>query len=625
LTVRILIADDEPQIHSAYRDCFAVRLAQDDALADLGAALFATDEAPSEKPDFSNFHFEHVTQGEEAVDRVAAAIAEGQPYAVLFLDMRMPPGIDGYETAKRVRQLDANINIVVVSGYSDHNPMRIAQVAGPLDRLYYVTKPFRSADLRQLAQSLASKWTLDRALRDAQTEINAKVAQLEETNVELMASEARNRHLALHDPLTRLPNRLCFSHFLDELSKGGATMVAVLYLDLDHFKNVNDTLGHSAGDELICQLGERIRALVPEGSLLARLGGDEFGLALLDHDEVAAIAIARDIVELCKVEFEILGTRVNVGGSVGVAVGNPSEIRLVEIQRRPDLALYAAKRAGRSTARLFSLDLDDSAKFRSTIERGLRDALRDGTLTLAYQPIVTSRDGQAYAYEALLRWVDPVLGNVPPAVFVPIAEQCGLAKLLGEWVIHSALGECASWEKGMVSINVSTLHFHSSDLLDFVVAEAAAVGLPHDRIILEITETAMFANPKLAAQLLINLRATGVRVALDDFGTGYSSLSNLRDFEIDCIKIDKSFVDALGHDSQASAIVTSVAALARLLGLKVVAEGVESIEQAQSLNIMGCGLMQGFYYSKALRPDQLPYHAEPQHGAVSAGAAEQAA
>ena len=302
-----------------------------------------------------------------------------------------------------------------------------------------------------------------------------------------------------------------------------------------------------------------------------------------------------------------MGARAYIGCSGGIAICGPEPLGLIELQRRADLALYAAKRSGRATCKWFDATLDDSAKLRSRIEIALRDALSQGALTLNYQPIVHPDTGQPYGYEALLRWNDHELGLVPPSMFIPIAEQCGLAQPLGEWVIRHAIAEAAGWNSGVVSINVSSLHFQTSAVINFVIQVAAEHKMPLNRIQLEITETAMFANPAQAAELIIALRQAGILVALDDFGTGYSSLVNLRDFEIDCIKIDKSFVDTLGQDRQASAIITSVTAMARLMGLRVVAEGVETSGQVHALRAMGCDLMQGFYYAKAMTPGELPF------------------
>ena len=601
---RILIADDEPQLHAAYRDCFAVRAVAHDDLAAMGSALFGSSEgsdadAPDDNP-FAAYRFDYVSQGSDAVERIRAALVAGDPYAALFLDMRMPPGIDGLETARQVRTADPKINIVVVTGYSDHNPQKIAMVAGPLDKLYYLSKPFRTADVQQLAQSLASKWQLE-------AELYLANQRLEITNIELQASEARARHIALHDELTQLPNRIHLKDYLENQLRSGKNRVALIYFDLDHFKNVNDSLGHAAGDELLKQIGQRMRAAVPDNALVARLGGDEFAIAVCDTDEDRATTLANCIVELCTGEFEIMGFRAYIGCSAGIAISGTMPLALAEFQRRADLALYAAKQAGRATCKLFGAVMDDSAKLRSRIETALRDALNQGALTLNYQPIVHPDTGRPYGYEALLRWTDPELGSVPPAMFVPIAEQCGLAQPLGEWVIRHAISEAATWEKGIVSINVSPLHFQTRDLVGFITLIAAEHALPLNRIQFEITETALFANPAQAAQVIIALRRAGIQVALDDFGTGYSSLVNLRDFEIDCIKIDKSFIDTIGQDRQASAIITSVTAMARLMGLKVVAEGVESGGQVHALRAMGCDLIQGHYYAEAMKPVDLPY------------------
>ncbi len=608
LSTRILIADDEPQMLASYRDCFAIGPASNDELAALGADLFAGgNEAPT-AADFSNICFDYVSQGEHAVAKVADAINEGDPYAVLFLDMRMPPGIDGYETATRVRQLDKNINIVVVTGYSDHSPMGIAKVAGPIDRLFYVTKPFKTSDIQQLAQSLAARWNHDIALRAAHQEVENKLTVIEKVNVQLAASEARCRHISLHDHLTRLPNRTHFGDFTENLLLRGKGPVSVLLLDLDHFKNVNDTMGHAAGDELMRQLADRLRSETPEGALLARLGGDEFALAVEGITEAAAQKLANQLVKVCAKEFEIMSTRVFVGASVGIATNTTESIGVSQMLRCADLALYAAKNAGRNTWRLFAPEMDESAQTRSHIERRLREALKTDNLRLVYQPVIDLVGGSALGYEALLRWTDDELGDVPPALFVPVAEQCGLASTLGEWVIRNAVAECATWSTGYVSINISPHHFQSRDLISCVMREAASHDLPLNRLQFEITETAMFTNPLHAAEVITQLRSVGIRIALDDFGTGYSSLVNLRDFELDCIKIDKSFIETLGEDRQASAIITSVTAMARMLGLNVVAEGVETAAQVQALRLLGCGMMQGFYYSLPLASAEMPYH-----------------
>jgi diguanylate cyclase (GGDEF)-like protein len=608
--MRILVADDEAGVRAAYKVCLEV--GEGAAHRDLDAmsdALFGDSNTPAESTgSVSGWGpVDYVTQGEDAVAAVKAAIEEGCPYGVLFLDMRMPPGMDGRETAKQIRALDPEINIVIVTGYSDHSPLEVARVAGPLDKLYYLAKPFETDEIRSLAAALSAKWMMVAELHAAHKALDDKIAALEVAQVEIAASEARSRHISLHDQLTRLPNRLSFQEFLSEALIDRRQDVAVLFLDLDRFKLVNDTLGHSAGDELICRMSERLARELPADSIIARLGGDEFGVVLKGPDAHNAEGVAQKLLDLVGAPFEILGSTIPVSVSVGVAERGDTNITGSELLRRADLALYSAKESGRNCARVFGPALDDSSRKRSEIDTGLREAIANDSLTLAYQPIIDPLDGEPIGYEALLRWTDPVMGSVSPSIFVPIAEETGLIMQLGEWVIRKAVAECATWAKGVVSINLSTRQFQSVSMIDFICDVAAEHGLPLSRVQLEITETALFDDAKLAAEILIEMRKRGIRIALDDFGTGYSSLVNLKDFEIDCIKIDQSFVATLGADRQTSAIVTAVTSLARSLGLKVVAEGVESELQVQALRMVGCELMQGYFYSAPMTVGQLPY------------------
>jgi diguanylate cyclase (GGDEF)-like protein len=615
--LRILVADDEQPLLDAYKHCLQPESGSSQELDALGDQLFGASE-PAEVT--TDFDVDYVNQGESAVEAVVRAIADGRPYSVLFLDMRMPPGMDGRETAQCIRNLDPNINIVIVTGYSDHSPLEVAKVAGPLDKLFYLAKPFQTDEIRTLAHSLTSKWSMEADLKRAHQALADKVEQLEAAQVEIKASEARCRHIALHDQLTRLPNRLGFQQNLSDALANRQSEVAVLFVDLDRFKLVNDTLGHSAGDELVCRLGERMARALPEGTMIARLGGDEFGVVLQgEHGEQAA-SHAEKLVAICSEPYDVMGSIVHVGASIGLALRGSSNIDGSELLRRADLALYSAKQNGRSQAVSFEPLMDESSRKRAEIDARLRKAIENDQLRLAYQPIVDPTDSHAVGYEALLRWDDPEHGSISPAIFVPIAEETGLILQLGEWVVRRALRDCATWPSGVVSINLSTRHFQSPTLVDFVVGEAEKAGVPINRIQLEITETALFDDAGLAAEVLIRLRKAGIRIALDDFGTGYSSLVNLKDFEIDCIKIDQSFVATLGADRQSSAIVTSVTGLARQLGLKVVAEGVETEMQVQSLRMVGCELMQGYFYAEPMHADDMQFDTDYSDQAVAPAA-----
>jgi diguanylate cyclase (GGDEF)-like protein len=616
--MRVLVADDELRIREAYQVCLEPDVSGSIELDSMAAGLFGETPTASESLSAQILRVDYVDQGEAAVAAVRAAIDAGRPYGVLFLDMRMPPGIDGRETARQVRALDANINIVIVTGYSDHSPLEVARVAGPLDKLYYLAKPFEIDEIRTLAQSLTSKWTMESDLRATQTALEQKIGELETAQLEISASEARSRHISLHDQLTRLPNRRAFQEFLNDALVDKRRDVAVVFIDLDRFKLVNDTLGHGAGDELVCSMSERLARILPENAMVARLGGDEFGVVLKDDAARNAFEIGQLVVSQGTEPFKILGSSVQISMSAGLAVRGDCNINGSELLRRADLALYNAKETGRNCLRAFTPKMDDSARKRSEIDAGLRKALAEDSLTLVYQPIIDPINGQPIGYEALVRWTDPEMGVVSPAIFVPIAEETGLIIQMGEWVIRKAISECATWPSGIVSINLSTRQFQSMSMIDFISTEAAKYGLDHNRIQLEITETALFDDSALAAEILIEMRRRGMRIALDDFGTGYSSLVNLKDFEIDCIKIDQSFVATLGTDNQASAIVTAVTSLARSLGLKVVAEGVESELQVQALRLVGCQLMQGFYYSAPMNAADLPYPFEELQASAAA-------
>lgn len=605
---RVLVVDDEPQLISAYRSCFDMAGQEaDDDLAALEAALFGGGDGNVRDDARERFDVDYATQGEQAVELASAAVAEGRPYAVIFLDMRMPPGIDGKETAKRVRAVDARTNIIIVTGYSDHAPHQVAKVAGPPDKLYYLAKPFEMEEVRHLASALGEKWQLEEALRDANVKLAQQLEMLEAAHIELKASEARVRHIALHDTLTKLPNRLAFMNHLGESLRDGAGPVSVLYLDLDRFKGINDTLGHEAGDELVRVLGNRIRDALPYGGTVARLSGDEFGIALRGGSFEDAVAFGQELVRIVAEPREVLSVSVSMGMSVGVAWTDQQFLDPSELLRQADLALYAAKAEGGSCVIAFTPELDKGARKRVEIERRLRVALREDTLSLVYQPIVDQGSGATVGYEALLRWDDPELGVVPPAMFVPVAEETGLIIELGNWVIRRALAEATTWSQGYVSINVSPRQFLNPDLPRYMVQQAEAAGISPRRVQLEITETALFHDNERSRNMLIQLRANGFLVALDDFGTGYSSLVHLKDFCVDSLKIDRSFVAHLGNDAQASAIILAITGLARSIGMSVIGEGVENQTQVQALRIAGCGQMQGYFFSRPLLTSQLPY------------------
>ncbi|TGX50467.1 GGDEF domain-containing response regulator [Sphingomonas gei] len=577
-------------MHDSYRQCFAVP--DSGTLGAMAAELFG-EKAPAE-PALA-FACDHRMQGVDAVAAVAESLETGARYSVAFIDVRMPPGIDGKETARRIRALDPDINLVIVTGYSDFSPVEISRAAGPADKIFYIAKPFQAEEVLQTATALAQRWKVDLDLKHA-------IAQLEEQKLELAANESRAIHMANHDSLTDAPNRLAFLHALGQAVKGQHCF-AMAMVDLDRFKLVNDTLGHLAGDELLRIVCNVLQTSFRDG-FVARIGGDEFAVLIEVTGEDDAVMRCERLLKSVTTSVRVFGHSVQAGASIGLILVEPGSIGdPIDVMRRADLALNEAKRQGRGCVRLFDESMDESIRFRRQIETGLSEAIAKGELKLVFQPIV-GRDLNIAGFEALIRWCSPEYGMVPPAMFIPIAEDSNLIHELGDWVIDEALAALKSWPRQYVSVNFSPRQFRRHNFVGHVVERVASAGVDPGRFQIEITETAIFDNAERAAEILFKLRQMGFRIALDDFGTGYSSLYNIRRFALDCLKIDRSFVDGMGRERESAAIVHSVIHLGRALGMEVVAEGVETAAQLEALRVAGCSHMQGFHLSRPVDAEE---------------------
>jgi diguanylate cyclase (GGDEF)-like protein len=598
LPIRVLIADDEAEVRDAYRQilCEADMNSETTVFHNLRDRLFSKNGpdqlAKNLPPSGTAFAPVFCEGAEAAVAAVREALAADDPFAVAFLDMRMPPGPDGVWAAARIRELDPAIEIVVCTAYSDVDPRDIGAMVPPEEKLSYLQKPFHPHEIRQMTISLASKWR----------------------------SEHRIVKLAYFDALTGLPNREQSRNRLNSAlaaAKQHQRMLAVLYLDLDNFKRVNDTLGHAVGDELLCLVAARLRGALraedvvdefpsARSSHIARLGGDEFIVILPNvrsADDAAGVA-ARLIAELQEPMRLALHTLV-VTPSIGVAMFPADGVEVDILLRNADLAMYFAKRKGPGMFAFFDASMNEAALHRFTLEGKLRGALERGEFTLHYQPQFDVRTGGISGMEALLRWTNDELGVVPPAEFIPVAEETGLILSIGEWVLRSACLQAKSWiDEGLpvarMAVNVSGQQFVLKDFPHLVAAVIQETGIDASMLELEITESVVMKDEAWAEQALAQLKEQGVMLAIDDFGTGYSSFGRLRHFAVDRLKIDRSFMTSLIDCSDDRAIAAAIIAMSRSLRISVTAEGVETFPQLLFLQEHDCHEAQGFLFSRAL-------------------------
>jgi diguanylate cyclase (GGDEF)-like protein len=423
-------------------------------------------------------------------------------------------------------------------------------------------------------------------------------------------AEARIAHMAHHDALTGLPNRVLFhdhlEHALLSVRRYNDTL-AVLYLDLDHFKNVNDGLGHPTGDKVLVAAAERLRKCLRDCDMAARFGGDEFAVLQIGlagpHE---AGTLSDRIVTLLSEPYDIDGQLVEIGASAGIALAPIDGETAEQLLTNADMALYQAKEDGRRTFRFFQPGMGVSLQARRTLELDLRNALGAGELEVYYQPLVTLATGVISGFEALLRWHHPLRGMVAPGQFIPLAEETGLIVPIGEWVLRQACAEAAAWPDDLkVAVNLSPVQFKKGNLPQVVFATLASTGLPAARLELEITESVFLAESKTNLATLRSLRALGVSISMDDFGTGYSGLSYLRAFPFDKIKIDRSFISELGESGDCMAIMQAITTLGWSLGIPTLAEGVETKKQLAWVRAAGCTEMQGYLFSRPVPASEI--------------------
>ena len=598
--IRVLVVDDEEDVRDAYRQILLEADVNRDlaAFRDLRTRLFrkADSQPPPAESAARGATFEPVfcDGAEAAVAAVKDALAQEHPFAVVFLDMRMPPGPDGVWAAARIRELDPAIEIVICTAYSDVDPCEIGGIVPPEEKLSYLQKPFHPHEVRQTTIALASKWRAERTVVK----------------------------LAYFDALTGLPNREQSRNRLMgaiEAAKQHDRSLAVLYLDLDNFKRVNDTLGHAVGDELLRVVASRLSNSLRYGDTrgresgsmarlgdLARLGGDEFMVMLPNIRKPGdAGMIAERIIGALREPMQIALNSLVITPSVGIAIFPTDGTDADTLLRHADLAMYFSKRKNPGTYSFFDAAMNAAALHRFTIEDKLRGALQRNEFSLDYQPQFDIRTGHISGMEALLRWTNDQLGVVPPSEFISVAEETGLILPIGEWVLRSACAQAKAWhDEGLprirMSVNVSGRQFALREFPAQVGTILRETGLDASKLELEITETLIMQDETWAEQAIEQLKTLGVAVAIDDFGTGYSSLSRLRRFAVNRLKIDRSFVRNLNECSDDRAVASAIIAMSRSLHIDVTAEGVENLAQLMFLQEHDCHEAQGYLLGEAL-------------------------
>jgi diguanylate cyclase (GGDEF)-like protein len=603
---RILVIDDNEAIHQDFRKVLSSSPRAEAAatLQALEAAVLGT-AAPAAAP---TFEVSSAHQGEVGVKMAEAGAREGRPFAMAFVDMRMPPGWDGLKTIEHLWVVDPHIQVVICSAHSDYEWADVVERLNHSDKLLVLRKPFEPIEIQQCASALCQKWRNERLVR---SHVDALEAVVEHRTQGLEVANRQLRHLATHDALTGLPNRVLLD---DRLRQAMAQAVrhsqtfAVIACDLDRFKLVNDSMGHHAGDAFLQNVAQRLSAIVRDGDTLARQGGDEFIFVLSPPGDGSG---PDDVVQRA---FEVLRTPVNIDGidihvsaSFGIAL-YPRDGQSVELLlANADAAMYSAKQRGKNGFQHFFPAMGGNTQHRLRLESDLHQAIALGQFALHYQPKVDTETGLVRSAEALLRWHHPERGYVSPTEFIPIAEESGLIVAIGEWVLVQACRQARQWQDAglpplRIAVNISASQFRQGGLVDTVQRALRAAQLDAHFLELELTESAVMSSPEASIALLEELSCMGVMVSVDDFGTGYSSMSYLRRFPIDKLKIDKTFVSDMATRTDDASIVQAIISLAHSLQLKVVAEGVETPAQLAALRALGCDQYQGYHFSPALPP-----------------------
>jgi diguanylate cyclase (GGDEF)-like protein len=594
---RILIVDDSPAIHEDFRKILAPPKEPD--LSQAEHLLFGSASSPPHPPPFT---LDSAFQGREALAKVESSLALGLPYALAFIDMRMPPGWDGLETIERLWKADPDLQIALCTAYSDYSWEAMAQRLAFGDQLLILKKPFDSLEIRQMASALTWKWQMARDARqkldDLQQTIEGRVAELFKVS-----------HLLHYDALTGLPSSTLLGDRLGQAmarARRYGQPLAVMFFGLDRFKRINHALGYPAGDELLKNIAHSLEQDMRESDSVFRYGSDEFVVLLPDQQHPAQVsALAEKLLATVGQLHDIAGHGLRVTASLGISLYPEDGQDPLSLIKKAEMAMHTSKEQAPGGYGFFTDDMTHRARQQQYLESGIRQALERQEFHLHYQPKVHLASGRVVGAEALIRWQHPQQGWISPDQFIPVAEDSGLITRISQWVLGEATRQCRAWQDAglprvPLSINLSANDFRQPQLLQQLHGALSANALDPALLELEITEGVLMQNVEATLATLLAIKALGVRLAVDDFGTGYSSLSYLRKFPVDVLKIDQSFVQGLSHEHKDAVLVSAIINLGRSLNLKVIAEGVETLQQLTFLQQQGCEEAQGYYFSKAL-------------------------
>jgi len=604
---RILVVDDDALLIAEYVRCLGGDFEPDShtsTLGDLEKVLFGED---TDAKGAARFEVLSCDQGQSAVKAVADAVSRENPFSIVFLDIKMPPGIDGIEAAKQIRKIDPNVNIVIVTGSVGAEPENLGIQIPPADKIFFFRKPFHAVECRQLAAALCGKWHADLALRHANEILEQRVSE----------RTAALHKLAYFDPVTNMPNRLkLLDHlqFMIDNAEGAEGETAVILLDIERFSFLNETIGYDSGTELLQSIGSRLKEMMGARKdgykpVVGRFGADEFACLLpaIANDKVLD-ELVHEIKSAIEVPFRVKDKDLHLKASIGVAWHPAHGPDAKSVFRCAEAALHRSMRRLESGITYYHSEMRFRARHKFDMEAELRTAIDSGQISAYFQPQLCLKSGRLAGVEALARWTRPDGTIVPPNDFVPLSEEMGISDVLFQAILTNVCGAVATWRSERrwetpVSVNLSGHQLRNDKLVEMIREILQSNNVEEGMINLELTETVLLEDLTIAKPMLKDLAKYGVGIHIDDFGTGYSSLSYLAELPVQTLKIDQSFIKRLTESDTNARVVQAVIALGKAMGLEVIAEGVETEQQMEIVRTLGCDLAQGFLIAKPL-PDE---------------------